>query len=341
MIEAAFYSRLDNKQVSCNLCPHQCIISESHTGKCRARKNIDGILYSEVYGRIAALHMDPIEKKPLYHFFPGKPILSVGTVGCNLQCKFCQNWTLSQTCMDDHPQIKTYTYLEIADLACQNDDSLGVAYTYNEPSIFFEFMRDTGTEIKKRGKKNVMVSNGYINREALAECFGFMDAFSIDLKAFSEEFYSRYTRADLIPVLSTLKEIALRDKHLEITSLIIPGLNDNQKQFEEMVKWIASECGKDAVLHLSRYFPNYRMNIDPTPASTLIKLYEIACKYLHFVYLGNVSIAEIGRDTLCPACKHTAIERKGYNTSLTGLDLNGNCNNCGEAILARNVISVT
>lgn len=333
MKEAGYYDRIESSLVVCRLCPHHCRLQESQYGICQVRKNVRGTLYTEVYGKVAALHLDPIEKKPLYHYYPGRSILSIGTVGCNLQCNFCQNWHISQACVADYPNQQDYTPEQVAGIAFENRHNLGVAYTYNEPVVYYEYMKDIAILVHEGGGKNVMVSNGYINPRPLEDLFPVMDAFSIDLKAFTDDFYRRQTRSGIQPVKDTLIAITRHGKHLEITNLIIPGLNDDPGVFEEMVQWIREATGTATVLHLSRYFPGYRATYPATPHKILDKLFVIAKKYLSFVYLGNISGSGEGHNTSCPSCGNEVVVRSGYYTRITGLDKEGHCTGCGTQVL--------
>jgi pyruvate formate lyase activating enzyme len=333
MKEALFYEKATDKQVICRLCPHHCRLKDGQAGICRVRKNEGGILFTEVYGKVAALNLDPIEKKPLYHFFPGRPILSLGTVGCNLQCRFCQNWQISQSSLEETTNCEDYSPEQVASIAMENRENLGMAYTYNEPTIFYEYMKDIATLVHRMGGMNVMVSNGFIDPEPLQELYPVMDAFSIDLKAFTESFYRTQTHSRLEPVKKCLIDIVRAGKHLEITNLVIPTLNDDPLIFEDMVHWIRDGLGEGTVLHLSRYFPQYKTTLPQTPVKKLEDFYAIAKKYLSFVYLGNISLMEEGHDTFCPSCHQKVIERMGYLTRLTGLDPSGYCMKCHERIL--------
>jgi len=328
---AQFYQQTGNNQVKCILCPHECLINEGKRGSCRVRKNDQGVLYSENYGRVTALHLDPIEKKPLYHFYPGRAILSVGTFGCSLKCKFCQNYDISQSSIENFSHLKEYTPEEIVEIAMKQSENLGIAFTYNEPCIWYEFMLDIAEKSKKKNLKNVAVTNGYINEAPLEKLLQTIDAFNIDLKAFTEKFYRHYTSSSLEPVKNTLKKIRLAGKHLEITYLIIPTLNDDEKVFKDMMKWISSELGKETVFHISRYFPAYRMNIQSTPVSLLKRFYNIASQYLIYVYLGNVSLNSEGKNTMCPSCGKLLIRREGYFIEITGVD-GGRCTGCNHLV---------
>jgi pyruvate formate lyase activating enzyme len=331
MKEAMFYIGLSEKKVQCTLCPHQCIIEDGNTGNCRVRTNYDGSLIAKNYGKITGFHSDPIEKKPLYHYYPGKHILSIGSVGCNLHCKFCQNYEIAQTGVNGS-RMRELSPDSIVNDAMRLKNNIGIAYTYNEPLVFYEFMRDTALLCKQYGLKNVMVTNGFFMQEPLKRMLHFIDAFSIDLKAFTEDFYKKTTFSELRPVKEALKSIADFGKFFEITNLVIPGLNDDILEFTEMMKWISGELGEDIVLHLSRYFPKYKLSVPPTPTEKILELFEIANEYLDYVYIGNMSTAE-GQNTKCPICQTLVIERNGYHTSTIGLDENGNCAKCKHKIV--------
>ncbi len=328
--EALYYTQLSDKKVKCLLCPHNCLIVEGKAGICNVRKNENGKLISLNYGQLSAVHLDPVEKKPLYHFFPGKNILSVGSIGCNLKCNFCQNSSISQVEKGKGVRVTVYKPETIVKYALKARNNIGVAYTYNEPVVWFEFMEETSEKIRKEGMKNVMVSNGYINPEPLKDLLPLTDAFNIDLKAFSDTFYRKQAKASLQPVLNTLRQIEKSGKHLEITNLIIPSLNDDMFDFEEMLKTISETVGKNTVLHLSRYFPSYKSKIPHTPKETLLKLYNKAKEYLNFVYLGNI-ISEEGNDTRCPVCNKIVIARTLRYTRFPGLK-DGKCLFCNADI---------
>ncbi|MCK5823346.1 MAG: AmmeMemoRadiSam system radical SAM enzyme [Bacteroidales bacterium] len=332
MKEALFFEKLSNNKVKCTLCPHNCIISDGNRGVCRVRINNKGVLYSEVYDKISSISNDPIEKKPLYHFYPGRNILSVGSVGCNLQCEFCQNWEISQTSVSDYHYIRNISSEEILQLALKDKNNIGIAYTYNEPIVWFEFMQEIAKIAKKKNLKNVMVTNGYINRKPLEMILPYIDAFSIDLKAFTEDFYKKITSSHLQPVKDNLKFLSKRNKHIELTNLVIPTLNDDVEVFEDMVKWIANELGENTVLHISRYFPMYQLKIESTPVDKLLELFEIAKKHLNYVYLGNASIND-GENTICNNCGKTVIIRQRYLVQTNGIDKMGKCKYCGNKVV--------
>ncbi|MEI6061982.1 MAG: AmmeMemoRadiSam system radical SAM enzyme [Bacteroidota bacterium] len=331
--EAQWYNTLNDLRVQCVLCPHNCILGEGKTGICRVRKNRDGKLLTEVYGFASAIHTDPIEKKPLYHFHPGSSILSLGTYGCNLRCSFCQNASISQTGADSSLPRMYKTTEQIVQAALNVPGNIGIAFTYNEPAVWFEYMSDIAKLAKKSGLKTVMVTNGYINKEPLLALLEYIDAFSVDLKAFTEDFYKEQTSSELEPVKENLRQISLAGKHLEIVNLLIPGLNDSENDFETMVKWIARELGKKTVLHISRYFPSYKLAIEPTSASAIQRAKSIAKKELLYVYAGNMQ--DENNDTHCLNCNNVLISRYLYHTYTAGLDKEGRCRACGEYFLKK------
>jgi pyruvate formate lyase activating enzyme len=330
--EAMFYDRQDGK-VKCYLCPHNCIIKEGFSGVCNVRRNSEGKLVSDNYGILSAVNFDPIEKKPLYHFYPGSLILSLGSYGCNMKCKCCQNWQISQATVKDFTVRNSYMPQDMLRIAKSRSNNIGVAYTYNEPTVWYEFMLETAKLFQSAGLKNAIVSNGFINEEPLLELLKYIDAFNIDLKAFNDRFYKEVSSAKLEPVKNTLKIISEHKKHLEITNLVIPGLNDNEDEFKSMVEWIASELGVNTVLHLSRYHPMYRMNIESTSSLTLERLYKIAAGILDYVFVGNINLKDY-QDTKCSKCKNTVISRSGYFIEKSGIDKDGKCIYCGNLITA-------
>jgi pyruvate formate lyase activating enzyme len=335
MHTALYFEKLNDSKVQCTLCPHGCVLIPQQTGICRVRSNNNGVLITENYGKISSIHLDPIEKKPLYHFFPGSKILSMGSVGCNLQCNFCQNAEISQTGINDFSWAKDYTVHEIVIQALEIPDNIGIAFTYNEPVIFFEYMLDIARLSKRNGLNNVMVSNGFIKEGPLKELLPWMDAFNIDLKAFTDEFYRKQTRSKLDPVKRCLQLIRESGKHLEITNLVIPGLNDEEKNFAAMVQWLAEVLGKDTVLHLSRYFPRYKATQPITNSNTLLRFKNIAIQKLSYVYVGNTEPTENSNDTVCPKCKTSLIQRYGYHVVLKSISPEGECLNCGQKIVIR------
>ena len=331
--EAQWYRITEDKTVQCTLCPHECIIKGGKAGICRVRKNESGKLLTDVYGFVSAINLDPIEKKPLYHFYPGSAILSVGSYGCNLRCTFCQNSSISQTAPDENVRRQYYTPEQLVTLAQGQPGNIGIAFTYNEPIVWFEYMLDIAKKAKNAGLKTVMVTNGFINKEPLAQLIQYIDAFSVDLKAFKDDFYTKVTSSKLEPVKETLKQIVYAGKHLEIVNLLIPGLNDNDASFVSMVDWIAGELGVETVLHISRYFPNYKSSTDATPISSIHRVTCLAEKKLTYVYAGNI-YAE-SNDTRCQNCNNILIKRNLYDINLDGLDIEGKCRVCGKEFLKK------
>ncbi|MDW7739654.1 MAG: AmmeMemoRadiSam system radical SAM enzyme [Bacillota bacterium] len=327
---ARFYEKRVEK-IRCLLCPHRCLLGEGEVGLCGVREVSVGELYTKVYNYVAALNWDPIEKKPLYHFHPEKTILSVGTVGCNLGCSFCQNWTLARGRPDQKSDIiKPEDLLAMLDREGGRAKTIGLAYTYNEPTVWYEYVFDTARLLHERGYKNVLVTNGYINREPLLEILPYIDAMNIDVKGFTNSFYKDYCQGSMKPVIETV-ETAVKHCHVEITCLLIPGLNDDLKEQEELASWLGN-LSRDLVLHYSRYFPQYKLDIPPTSPETMIGIREMARKYLRYVYLGNIDFPGTS-DTICPHCGNLLVKRSGYRVRVVGLD-GVNCNNC------RNQISV-
>ena len=286
MKEALYYKKLNNDSVQCLLCPKLCKIKEGKSGFCGARENIGNKLFSNIYSRVSSMGMDPIEKKPLYHFYPGSLILSLGTIGCNFACPFCQNWQISQ---EHSVPTQNMSPSEAVEKALEKS-SIGIAYTYSEPMIWYEYVMDTAKLAKEKGLKNVLVTNGYINEKPLKELLPFIDAMNIDLKAFDKKFYKEICKGDLETVLKTIK-ISSTSCHIEITNLVIPGFNDTTRHFENLVNWIKENIGVDIPLHFSRYFPHYKMETSSiTPIETLEKAWEIAKRKLRYVYLGNIVV---------------------------------------------------
>lgn len=283
MKEALYYEKLEGEMVHCHLCPVECVIAPGRHGACGVRLNKDGILVSEIYGKVTSIALDPIEKKPLYHYHPGEFILSLGTKGCNFHCDFCQNWQISQ---DMGTPTEDITSEEVIAKA-KECGSFGIAYTYNEPFIWYEFVLETAKLAKKSGLENVLVTNGYVNMKPLEEMLPYIDAMNIDLKAFNDDFYRKTCKGSLAPVLETIKR-ASRDCHVELTTLVIPTLNDSEEEMKKEVEWICENVGPKTPLHLSRYFPCYRMKIPPTPEETMKRLERIARQSLEYVYLGNI-----------------------------------------------------
>jgi pyruvate formate lyase activating enzyme len=332
MKEALFW-KTENDYIKCNLCPHNCIIKEGKKGLCNARQNIKNKLYSLVYSNPISINIDPIEKKPLYHFFPLTKTFSIGTIGCNMKCMHCQNFEISQN--DGNNISKQNNNLipsKIVELAL-NNDCKSISYTYNEPTIFFEYAYDIAKIAKKKGLKNILVTNGFINTKPREKFCKVIDAVNVDLKSFNDEFYKKYCFAKLENVLETLK-IYNKHLHLEITYLVIDKLNDNLNEIEKMCIWIKDNLGKNIPIHFSRSYPMYKMqNIIPTPIENLLKIKEIAKKHLEFVYIGNVNI-EDNMNIICPKCNKIIVDRNNNsfeqlkNTNIT----NNKCEFCNYEI---------
>lgn len=330
MQEALFYRQMGNFKVQCLLCPHNCVIEPGHYGLCHTRMNQKGSLYTSNYGFLSAVSSDPIEKKPLYHFHPGSSILSIGSYGCNLRCDFCQNCDISQ--IDDYT-FDRQAFTEAADLAnkaIQHRNNIGLAYTYNEPSVYFEYMIRCAGIIREANMCNVMVTNGYINKSPLDDLLGCMDAFNVDLKSFRNTFYRDRSGASLKPVLNTISRIAGSASHLELTFLIIPDHNDNEGEWKQMLQWISDHCSRDTVLHVSRYFPRFKMQKPPTPLTTISRFLDMARDQLDFVYPGNTP--QLENHSYCPACGMLLIERYAYTSTIRGLNSDGTCWQCKRKI---------
>ncbi|WP_457566149.1 AmmeMemoRadiSam system radical SAM enzyme [Caldithrix abyssi] len=332
--EARWWEAQENHRVLCTLCPRYCIIPEGKVGFCFVRKNIDGRLYTTAYGRPTGFAVDPIEKKPLNHFYPGTNILSFGTAGCNLGCKFCQNWTMSKARLDEMKALNVSPE-EVVRLA-QKYDCPSIAFTYNDPVIFGEYVMDISKLAHQVGIKTVMVTNGYIDKKAREEVFRDIDGANVDLKAFSEQFYHNLTNAHLQPVLDTLEWLKKETGvWIEITTLLIPGENDSMEEIARMCEWILNTLGDEVPLHFTAFHPDFKMlDHPPTPYSTLQKARETALKTgIKYCYTGNVHDPE-GQTTYCPSCGRQLIERNWYRVKITGLK-NGRCEHCAEIIAGR------
>lgn len=322
-MEASYYEPRENGKVKCLLCPNFCVIADGKRGTCMVRSNRGGTLYADGYGEVVSLAIDPIEKKPLYHFYPSKSILSTGPNGCNFRCGFCQNSEISQG--------KVFTrFVSPEDMAglAANDGSFGIAYTYTEPFIWFEYIRDTGKLVHERGLVNVLVSNGYVNEEPLRELLPIVDAMNIDIKSMRPDFYTKVCGGKLEDVLRTV-EIASDFCHIEITNLIIPNYNDTDEDFEKLTDWIYS-VNQSIPLHFSRYFPHYKFTEPQTPAETIRRAFEIAKSKLNYVYIGNIAM-EGTSNTMCPICGNTLVERSYYRVRVCGIE-NGVCSSCGSPV---------
>ncbi|ABR30407.1 pyruvate-formate lyase [Thermosipho melanesiensis] len=320
---ATFFEETDGGLI-CKLCPRNCFLKENQTGFCRVRKNKNGVLYTLNYGEISAIAMDPIEKKPLYHFKPKDKVFSIGMWGCNFRCNFCQNWEISQSI----PSVKNVTPLQVVEMA-KNSNSNGIAFTYNEPIVGYEFVLDTSRISHKEGLYNVLVTNGYIEFEPLGVLIQNVDALNIDLKgpeSFYKEFGGSYNH-----ILKVIEFVKSKNIHVEITILVIPGKNDNEEELSKIFEDI-SKINRDIPLHLTRYFPAYKYEIPPTPIKKLESLYYIAKEFLNFVYLGNVFDKKF-ETTFCPDCYTELIVREGYNVEIKNLTEGGKCKVCGREVV--------
>ncbi len=332
-MEALLYRPLDHHQVRCDLCHHRCTIAEGKRGICGVRHNRAGQLTSLVFGRLVAANADPIEKKPLYHFQPGSRSYSIATVGCNFRCRFCQNADIAQGPADHDGQIMGRTVTpESVVAAALFEGCRSVAYTYTEPTVFIEMAYETARLAHDQGLKNVFVTNGYMTAEALAMVAPVLDGANVDLKAFSERFYARYCGAKLAPVLETLKAMKQRGIWVEVTTLIIPGLNDDPAELKRLTAFVAQTLGVETPWHISRFHPTYKLlDRPPTPVATLKRARDIGLAAgLRYVYMGNVT-GQGGENTVCPGCGETVIERRGY--SLGGYRIEkGRCRVCNAPI---------
>jgi len=325
MKTALYYKK--GEVVECMLCPRNCTILKNRLGFCKTRLNKDRVLYTLSYGKPIAMHKDPIEKKPLYHFFPSSDAFSIGTNGCNLKCLHCQNWEISQSQPKEQEEVPPNEIIKKA----LESNSKSIAYTYTEPTVFYEYTLAISKLAKKENLKNVIVSNGYINEEPLKELCKCIHAANIDLKSFNDQFYHKICQAKLQPVLNSLKILKENNIWVEVTNLIIPTLNDKEEEIKQMVKWIIKNLGQ-VPLHFSRFHPLYKTNnIEPTPIKTLEKARKIALNEgLNYVYIGNVP-GHPAENTYCPKCKKVVIERTGYSTK-NYLKIN-KCLNCNEEII--------
>jgi len=321
IVKALHWKKLDKNRVHCYLCPHECKIREGKYGICKSRLNRNGKLVAENFGELVTVAFDPIEKKPLYHFYPGSIICSTGANGCNFNCDNCQNWEIANTKVP----TRFASPEELSDIA-QKNDSIGLAYTYTEPLMWYEYILQTGELVKKAGLKNVLVTNGYINPEPLRELLPLIDAANIDLKSMDPSFYRRVCKGRLEPILKNIKIFFEAGVNIELTNLIITEMNDSREDISELVDFVA-DISPNIPLHFSAYYPTYKMTNPPTPSSKLFEAYDIAREKLNFVYLGNVRV-EDKSDTFCPECNTRLIRRNGYATEIPALK-NGKCTECG------------
>jgi len=328
--EAMFYEKLPDKRVHCKLCPRECKVADRERGYCGVRENRGGTYYTLVFGRLVALNVDPIEKKPFFHYLPGTTALSVATVGCNIFCKFCQNWNISQARPENCPA--RYVSPEELTSIAKRYDCPTISYTYTEPVIFYEYVYESAKVAREQGIGNTVVSNGFIKEKPLVEWCKVLSAMKVDLKAFTEKFYKDMCDGRLQPVLDALKVLQREGIWYEIVVLLLPGQNDSAEEIKRMTGWIVKELSPDVPVHFSRFYPQYLVkNLPRTPVSTVERAREIAMREgVKFAYVGNVSPHE-GESTYCPRCKNLLIKRIGYFVTIKGLR-DGKCSNCGEKI---------
>ncbi len=326
-VEARFYAKLPNSKIRCQLCPRACIVEDGDRGHCGVRENISGTFFTLVHSRVSAAHVDPIEKKPLFHYLPGTLAFSIATAGCNVNCKFCQNWNISQWRPE---QIHTdfAPPQRIVAIARQSKCPT-IAYTYGEPVVFAEYLMDTADAGHEAGIRSIVVSNGYIQQDALKQAYGKMDAVKIDLKSFSESFYAKVVTGQLKPVLDTLVTLRAMGKWTEIVYLVVPSLNDSDAELRALAQWIKANLGPDVPLHFTQFHPEYLLkNLPVTPIETLERAKAIAdAEGLHFVYIGNVP-GHPAQNTYCPQCRKMVVERAGFTANRLLVRKDGACPYC-------------
>ena len=329
-VEARFYEKLPNKKIKCKLCPRECAVGDKERGYCGVRENRGGVYYTLVHSRVCAAHVDPVEKKPFFHYLPGTLAFSLATAGCNVNCKFCQNWDISQA----RPEQVPAQYLpprQIAALAAQYRCPT-IAYTYSEPVVFSEFLMDTADAAHEAGIRSIVVSNGYIQDEALRAAYGRMDAVKIDLKSFSESYYQKVVTGQLKPVLDSIVTLRAMGKWIEIVYLVVPTLNDSDQEFRGLAAWVKANLGTEVPLHFTQFHPQYLLkNLPITPIGTLERAKAIAdAEGLHYVYIGNVP-GHPAENTYCPQCRRLLLERAGFEIRQM-LIHKGACRFCKRAI---------
>jgi len=330
MIKALLYEKLENKQVICHLCAHECRLHNNKLGVCHVRKNVDGDLFTLNFDRLVAMNMDPIEKKPLYHFLPGSISFSIAAMGCNFSCRFCQNHSISMVRTENDIHGEKVTPEQLVAIALRNQ-ARSISYTYTEPTVFVELVLETARLAHGAGLKNVLVSNGYMTRQALDLLGPFLDAANIDLKSFSDDFYKKYCSARLQPVLETLAALKAKGIWTEVTTLLIPGLNDDRQEIMQLISFL-HELDATIPWHVSRFFPQYRLlDIPATSADSIEKILQIGlAKGIKFLYGGNIADSHWS-DTHCPQCGKVLIKRTGYLSENPGMQ-GGECRYCGTKI---------
>lgn len=329
--EALLYEKLADNKVRCQLCAHHCLIADGKRGICRVRENKAGVLYSIIYGKLIAAHVDPIEKKPMFHFYPGSRSFSIASPGCNFDCQWCQNWEISQGDSAAAAARCPYTPPQDVVSAAKREGCQSISYTYTEPTVFFEFTQDVGILAREVGLKNVYVSNGYMSPQTIALLARWLDAANVDIKAFSDEVYRKHIGARLQPVLDACSLLKQAGVWLEITTLLIPGLNDDEAQIRGLTRYIARELGAETPWHVSRFFPRYKyQNADATSLGSIEKAMEIGkAEGLRYVYAGNIAGSA---DTYCPQCGAVLIKRTGMSTLSSRVSHKGACPVCGARI---------
>jgi len=331
MKEARLYDKLEGETVQCYLCAHRCTIREGRRGVCQVRENDGGTLYTRVYGRVIAEHVDPIEKKPLFHFYPGSRAYSIATPGCNFRCRWCQNASISQMPRDRGMLQGRDTPPGDVVAAARRANCRSIAYTYTEPTIFFEYTDDVGKLAHEEDMANVFVTNGFMTPEMLEEMDPTLDAANVDLKAFRDDTYREYVGARLEPVLDSLKKMKELGIWLEVTTLVIPGINDDPEELRDAARFVAQELGPETPWHISRFFPSYKMNdTPPTPLKTVEQALEIGQEEgLRYVYAGNVPGEA---HTSCHACGERLVRRRGYTIMENRVSAAGECPECGTPV---------
>lgn len=329
--EASFYKQLNNGMVQCQLCPNKCILGSGQRGICGARENIKGKLYSLVYGKPVTTHVDPIEKKPLYHFLPGAKAYSLATAGCNLDCKNCQNWDIAHRKPEDVESMTMTPQQVITEAKSKNAQV--IAFTYNEPTVWYEYMYDIAKLAQQQDLKTVSISNGYINPEPLKKLLPYLDAMKIDLKGFNEQTYQELNQGQLQPVLDSIKIVAESDTWLEIVNLIVPEYTDNPEEIKQMCQWIKDEIGPNVPLHFSRFSPAYKLtNLPPTSKEALINARQICLDIgLNYVYIGNIQTDQAG-NSYCPENEQAVIIRNGYLIEENTVNSTGSSPKCPQKI---------
>jgi len=328
--EAKYYEKLPNRKVKCKLCPRECVIDDRERGYCGVRENRGGVYYTLVHSRVCSAHVDPIEKKPFFHFLPGSLAFSIATAGCNVNCKMCQNWEISQV----RPEQVRSVYMppkQVAEMARQSR-AAAIAYTYSEPVVFFEYVADCAEAARAVGIKSAVVTGGYIQQEPLKELAKRVDAIKVDLKGYSEKFYREVVQGELKPVLDALITIRKLGTWSEIVYLVVPGLNDSEAEFRGLAKWVKTYLGLDVPVHFTRFYPEYLLkNLPPTPLKTLERAKAIAdAEGLHYVYVGNVP-GHSAENTYCPKCRKPVVEREGF-TVIAMRVKKGKCQYCQQPI---------